>query len=185
MGQFCEGLEKTQLLSDTIFLLVSYRTTASFAKDWRLTDWQKLQKVIHTLEKKGYFGEHIPVSPPDTWKTYLQCKTVNADDDRIYPYYYIAPPCDSKSFAEIVPDFAPIDAVVEYLTSPGTVRTKCQYYAQKRDKYLKKNKEVAAGNEKPEDVCRQTCPIICHPYPKMILSQKTSPSFQIFIFHRK
>ncbi len=184
IGQFCEGLEKTQIVSDTIFLMVSYRSTASVAKDWKMTDWQKVQKIISTLEKKGFSGEHIPVSPSDDWKTYLQNKPLKTDDGKTYPCYYISPPCASKSFAEIAPDFAPSESVREYLYDPGFIRTICPYYTEKRDLYLAKNKTITPGSEKPDTVCKQTCPIICHPYPKVILSPKTSPCFQIFVFHR-
>jgi hypothetical protein len=185
IGQFCDSLEKIKIINDTIFLMVTYRTTTTVSKDWRLTDWQKLQQIILTLEKKGFSGEHIPVTPPDSWKTYLQCKILKSDDGRSYPCYYISPPCGNKSLEDIAPDFAPSNEVTSYLNVPGNIRTTCQYYAKRRNQYIEKNKDVAPGSEKPETVCRQTCPIMCHPYPKVILSQKTSPSFQIFIFQRK
>ncbi len=183
-GQFCEGFEKTKIVSDTLFLMVSCRSTGSVARDWRKTDWQKIQQLIATLEKKGFSCEHIPVSLSDDWKTYIQNKPLKTEEGKTYPCYYISPPCGSKSFAEIAPDFAPPEAVNEYLLDPGFIRTTCQYYGMRRAQYLEKNKSIAPGSEKPETVCKQTCPIICHPYPKVEISPKTSPCFQIFMFHR-
>ncbi len=184
IGQFCAGLEKTKILSDTLFLLVSYRSTASFNKDWKLTDWQKIEKVISTLEKKGFKADHLQFSIPHDWKTYIQSKPVITDEGRSYPCYYLAPPCGSISLSKIAPDFSPSGIVDEYLTNPGNIRLNCPYYPKRRNQYLKKNPSIIEGCENPETVCRQACPIICHPYPKVILAPKTSPCFQIFVFHR-
>ena len=185
IGQFCAGLEKTKITSDTLILMASYRSAASVDKDWKVTDWQKFYRVISTLEKMGYSADHIPVSLPDDWKTYLQCKTLKTEDGRSYPCYYLSPPCDAVSVSDIAPDFAPSKPITEYLTKPGNIRLNCSYYSKKRDRYLENNKSVSADSVIPDAVCRQTCHIICHPYPKVVLSPMVSPCFQIFVLHRK
>lgn len=183
-GEFCQGLEAVEMTSDYVFLMVSYRTKASYNKDWKLTDWQKIQKIIHTIEKKGYESSPLQFSIPDDWKTYLKSETAKAEDSREYPCYYLAPPYGSTTLHEIAPDFATLPDVYEYLTDPGNIRLNCPYYTDKKEQYLAKYKAVAEGSEKPDTVCRQSCPIICHPYPKVVLSNKNSPCFQIFVFHK-
>ncbi len=185
IGQFCAGLEKAQILSDTLFLMVSYRSNASVNKDWKLTDWQKIQRVISVLEKKGFACDSLPVSIPEDWKTYIQSKSIKTDEGRAFTCYYLAPPFGSISLAQIAPDFAPSKCTYEYLTDPGNIRLNCPYYLARRDQYLHNNPAIAKGSEKPETVCKQTCPIMCHTYPKVILAPKTSPCFQIFVLKRK
>ena len=129
-------------------------------------------------------GESLKFSVSDDWSPYLKCSNIKADDGKTYPSYYLAPPYGSTSLAKIAPDFAPSASSIEYLTDPGNIRLNCPYYSMRRDQYLAQNPSIKRGSEKPDTVCRQTCPIICHPYPKLILSPKASPCFQIFVLHK-
>ncbi len=184
IGEFCSGLEKAELLSDSIYIMVSYRSNASFNKDWKYTDWQKIQRVLQTMEKKGFECKEPAFTTPVEWEAYLKCEHIKGDDGKAYPKYYLSAPVGSVSLSKIAPDFAPSKDVEEYLSDPGLIRLNCPYYPMRRDQYLSQEKSVSEGKEKPDTVCRKTCPIICHPYPKLVLSAKTSPCFQIFEFHR-
>ncbi|MCR4922784.1 MAG: hypothetical protein K5931_02115 [Lachnospiraceae bacterium] len=183
-GTFCQRIEETQFLSDTIFLMVAYRSVASYNRDWQVTDWQKAQRIIAALEKKGYVAEDLPVTIPDAWKDYLQSETVETEEGKKYICRYLSARYGSLQLKEIAPDFAPPDSVEEYFAKPGLVRRSCPYYKMRRDQYLSKNPGIRPDEEIPETVCRQQCPIMCGIYPRMILSKRTSPCFQIFVLRR-
>ena len=187
MERFCRGLEKTPFTSDTIFLMVSYRSIASYKRDWRLTDWQKVQMVINELEKKGYKAGRLPVSLPAGWSIYLRSEEAADEAGRGWPCYYLSAPDGSDgviSMKEAAPDFAMPDFVEEYLENPGYIRRHCSNYQKRREQYLKRNPEKNSEEENPSVICREECPIICNPAPRVLHSNKFSTCFQIFVFHR-
>ncbi len=183
-GIFCQGIEKTEFSSDTIFLMVSYRSPASYKRDWQATDWQKTQRIISAMEKKGYVAEDLPVSVPDAWKPYIQSETAETEDGKKRVCRYLSAPYGTVQLKQAAPDFAPPDCVEEYLVKPGYVREACSYYAMRREQYLSRNPGISPGEEKPETVCRQQCPIMCNLYPRIFLSRKTSPCFMLFVLRR-
>ena len=183
-GAFCQRIEETEFTSDTIFLMVAYRSIASFKRDWQVTDWQKAQRILAALEKKGYVAEDLPVTVPDAWKDYLQSETAENEEGIKFICRYLSARYGTVSLKEIAPDFAPPDSVEEYFAKPGYIRKTCPYYSMRRDQYLSRNPGIRPGEEKPETVCRQQCPIMCNVYPRVIFSKRTMPCFQIFELHR-
>lgn len=185
--KFCHGLEKTPFTSETVYLMVSYRTTASYKRDWKLTDWQKTQKIITAMENKGYEAKSLPISLNGKWNTYLQMETAIADDDRVWPCYYVASPYNEDGYItlkDLAPDFALPDYVGEYLEDPGTIRKHCAYYQMRKEKYLKHHLDVNPDEVTPVEICTTECPITCKPYPRVYFSNTYSPCFQIIKFHR-
>lgn len=185
--QLCRGLEHVPFTSDTVFLLVSYRSTASYKSDWRLTDWQKTQRVIAAIEKKGYRAEPVPVSIPEAWKTNLLSDIAKDEHGKEWPCYYLANPNKDNGairIQDLAPDFAVPDYAVEYLDSPGYIRKRCSYYQARKDQYYRDNPESASEMENPTEICRQQCPIRCFPKPKTIFTKRNSPCFQIIVFRR-
>ena len=183
-GTFCQRIEETEFISDTIFLMVAYRSVASYNRDWQVTDWQKAQRIIAAFEKKGYVAEDLPAMIPDAWKEYLQSETVETEEGKKYICRYLSARYGTVELKEIAPDFAPPESVEEYFAKPGYVRKMCPYYNMRRDQYLAKNPGTAPDEENPETVCRQQCPIMCSVYPRIFFSKRTSPCFQIFVLRR-
>lgn len=183
-GILCQGIEETQFLSDTICLMISYRSVASFNKDWQVTDWQKAQRIISALERKGYAIEDLPLSVPDAWKPYFHSEKVENDEGRKWFRHYIAPPVGRVEIKQIAPDFAPPAFAREYLAEPGFARKSCPYYMRRREQYLSRNPRISPGEEKPETVCRQQCPIMCNIYPRIFFIPRKSSCFQLFILRR-
>ncbi len=183
-GAFCKSIEKTRFLSDTIFLMVAYRSVASYNRDWQVTDWQKAQRIIAAFEKKGYVADELSVTIPDDWKEYLKSETVETEEGKKYICRYLSARYGTVQLKEIAPDFAPPDSIEEYFANPGHIRKTCPYYMMRRDQYLSKNPGIRPGEENPETVCRQQCPIMCGVYPRMFLSKRTSPCFQIIVLRR-
>ncbi len=181
----CRSMEEAQFLSDTIFLMAAYRSTISFNKDWQITDWQKVQRILTALEKKGYVTEELPASIPDAWKPYLKSKTAESEDGKKYVARYVSARYGTVQLREIAPDFAPPDCVEEYLKNPGHIRKVCPYYKLRRDQYLSRNPGIRPGEEVPETVCSQRCPIMCKLFPRVVFTQTTSPCFQIFMLRRQ
>lgn len=186
-GRFCQGLARVPFTSDTIFLLASYRSTSSYKRDWRLTDWQKTQRVIAAIEEKGYRAEPVAVWIPEAWKTHLLCDEAEDEQGRKWPSYYLA---DSNkengaiSLHDLAPDFAVPDRVVEYLEDPGYIRERCPYYQTRKDQYRRRNPENTSETEAPVEICRQQCPINCRLKPKTYFTYRVSPCFQIIVFRR-
>lgn len=181
----CRSMENAQFLSDTIFVMAAYRSTMSFNRDWQVTDWQKMQKILSAMEKKGYAVEELPAAVPDAWKPYLQSKTTESEDGKKYVARYISAQYGSVQLKEIAPDFAPPDCVEEFLKTPGNIRKYCPYYAMRRDQYLSRNHGIRPGEEIPETVCNQQCPIMCKLFPRINFTQASSPCFQIFMLRRQ
>lgn len=185
--KLCRGLEQATFKSDTIFLLVSYRSTASYKRDWKLTDWQKMQRVITAIEKKGYQAEPAPVAVPQAWQANLFTDYARDEGDREWPCYYLANPYTENGaidIRELAPDFAVPDYVIEYLNDPGYIRKHCSYYQGRRDQYHRQHPEEDVEKENLLKICRQQCPINCKPMPKTHFSTRHSPCFQIIIFRR-
>ena len=185
---FCRGLENTPFTSDTIFLLVAYRSAASYMNDWKLTDWQKAQRVIAAIEKKGYKAEDLPVSLPEKWDLYLHNGKARSEDGRDWTSYYLAAPYGPDKVTRVdavAPDFASPDYVREYLEKPGYIRKHCSYYQMRKEQYRKHNPETEnQETDIPIEICSKECPIICKPFPRAYLSKTYSPCFQIVVFHK-
>lgn len=187
-GAFICGLEKTAFTSDVLFLLVSYRSTSSYKRDWKLTDWQKTQRVIGALERKGYQTESLPLSLPESWERYFHSEEVRDEGGKAWPCHYLASPDTEDGrigLKELAPDFAVPDFVQAYLDNPGNIRKHCPYYPARREQDRRRNPDREAGEENLARICRAECPITCNPLPRDTLSNKFSPCFQIFIFRRK
>lgn len=185
--ELCQGLEQASFTSDVVFLLASYRSTVSYKRDWRLTDWQKMQRIIATIEKKGYQAEPAPVSIPEAWKANLLIDYAEDECGKEWPCYYLADPNKSNGavgIKDLAPDFAVPDRVVEYLENPGYIRKRCPYYQARKDQYHRQNSENAPDVENPLEICRQQCPINCFPKPKTLFTNRNSPCFQIIVFRK-
>ena len=186
-GKFCRGLEETPFTSDTLYLLVSYRSTASYRKDWKLTDWQKTERVISSIEKKGYRAESLPVSLPKGWEPYFHTEEVRDIHEKAWPCHYLSSPYTEDghiSLEDIAPDFAVPDFVRAYLDDPGNIRKHCAYYPERMEQYRKRNPEKDPEEEIPTTICQKECPINCNPTPRDMFSNRISPCFQIFVFRR-
>lgn len=187
-GAFLRGLEKTTFTSDVLFLLVSYRSISSYKRDWKLTDWQKTQRVIGALERKGYRGESLPLSLPESWESFFHSEEVQDESGKVWPCHYLASPDTEDGrigIKELAPDFAVPDFVRAYLDDPGNIRKHCPYYPARMEQDRRRNPAREAGEENPARICRAECPITCNPMPRDMFSNKFSPCFQIFIFRRK
>lgn len=183
--ELCQGLEQATFTSDVVFLLASYRSTVSYKRDWRFTDWQKMQSIIATIEKKGYKAEPAPVSIPEAWKTNLLIDYAEDEHGNEWPCYYLADPNKSNGaigIKDLAPDFAVPDSVVEYLENPGYIRKRCPYYQARKEQYDRQNPENASVEENPLEICMQQCPINCFPKPKTLFTNRNSPCFQIIVF---
>ena len=185
-GQLCRAMEQTEFTQDTIFLLVTYRSNLSFNRDWQITDWQKIQRIISVLEKKGYDSSDIPFSLPNSWKSFLHSDRVMTEDGRSRLRHYISAPYGKTSIRidKVAPDFFPSDKVEEYLAKPGLIRKNCPYYEMRRDQYLKNNNNIRSDKEDPETICRKQCPIMCKLYPRIFFSGLNGPCFQLFVLKR-
>lgn len=183
-GALCQSVEETEFLSDTLFVMVAYRSMVSYNRDWQITDWQKAQRIIAALEKKGYVAEDLSVTIPEAWKDYLQSEMSETEEGKKYACRYFAPRYGNVQIKQMAPDFAHPDGVEEYLAKPGYVRKACPYYEMRRDQYFSRHPEIKPEEENPEMICKQTCPIMCTVFPRTILYKKTSPCFQLFMLHR-
>ena len=187
-GTFLRGLEKTAFTSDVLFLLVSYRSVSSYKRDWKLTDWQKTQRVIGALERKGYRVESLPLSLPESWERFFHSEEVRDESGKVWPCHYLASPDTEDGrigIEELAPDFAVPDFVRAYLDDPGNIRKHCPYYPTRMEQDRRRNPDREAGEENPARICRAECPITCNPMPRDMFSSKFSPCFQIFVFCRK
>ena len=185
LARFCAGIERANFAHDTIALCVSYRSKATFMRDWRLPDWCKAQEIVSALENKGYACVTPDLGPHETLGGILHQDEAVAESGTSYPYYYLRAAYGDLSIADIAPDFMPDSRLSGFLTHPSSIRYRCPHLARRIEQYLEQNPHASLESLCPMDACTACCPIRCNTGSRTLLRRGSDICFQVLLFQRK